>query len=457
MSAPILLADKTLWTKTLWWAAFLAILGLVGIRSLMVYLDELTAAASIYVQHMKETDQIGVVAFSSNVQEIQPLTSRRDLLYGALESLRADGATAFYDAVYDGVRVARGVKGRRIVLAMTDGIDNASWKSPEGVVNLARRYGVPVYTIGLGARVSGTKVYNPRPRKQDWNFRWLFCEFTVRQKGGSGQEGFNNRLSCEVWRRCFFTCLRNLTSRLKEPPRGGEKMARLEEIVEIANPQHPHCAVVLLLDISGSMQGEKIDLLSEGLRTFKDEIAGNEQKGIKRDDLASKRVDLAVVTFGNGVNVIHDFSGVDEFEPPTLTAEGSTPMGEAILKGIDLIENRKQEYKAKGVDYYRPWLFLLTDGQPTDMQPGDSMWHNVVKSVHDGEDNRKFVFFAVAVEPGELELLRQISHPKRPAVRLKGLAFRELFVWLSKSQAKVSGSKLGEQVALDPITGWAQV
>jgi VWFA-related protein len=116
----------------------------------------LKAAASTYVQSMKEDDQIGIVAFSNEVQEIQPLTSRRDLLYGALESLQANGTTAFYDAVYDGVRVAGRVRGRRIVLAMTDGLDNQSWKSLEGVVNLARRYGVPVYTIGLGARAKGT-------------------------------------------------------------------------------------------------------------------------------------------------------------------------------------------------------------------------------------------------------------------------------------------------------------
>lgn len=225
-------------------------------------------------------------------------------------------------------------------------------------------------------------------------------------------------------------------------------MTRLEEMVEIANPQHPHCAVVLLLDTSGSMQGEKIDRLSDGLRIFKDEVKG--------DTLALKRVDLAVITFGDGVNVIHDFSGVDEFDPPTLNAEGATPMGEALLKGIDLIESRKQEYKTKGVDYYRPWLFLLTDGQPTDIQPGDSMWNNVVASVHDGEDNRKFVFFAVGVEPCNLEVLRQISPPKRPALLLKGLAFRELFTWLSKSQIKVSNSKPGEQLAMDPVTAFVQ-
>lgn len=228
-------------------------------------------------------------------------------------------------------------------------------------------------------------------------------------------------------------------------------MTRLEDRIEIANPQQPHCATVLLLDTSGSMQGGKIIALTEGLTVFKEDVS--------TDELASKRVDLAVVTFGEGVSVSHDFSSVEDFEPPVLSAGGYTPMGEAILKAIDLIELRKQQYKDKGIDYYRPWIFMITDGDPTDMQPGDSKWNDVIRKVHDGEANKKFMFFAVAVEPANTELLRQIAPHNRPPVRLKEGRFKDLFNWLSKSQAKVSSSKVGEQIALEnPIAaGWGEV
>ena len=47
-----------------------------------------------------------------------------------------------------------------------------------------------------------------------------------------------------------------------------------------------------------------------------------------------------------------------------LTANGNTPMGEGVRLALDLLDKRKQEYKDKGVDYYQPWLVLMSDGQP---------------------------------------------------------------------------------------------
>jgi uncharacterized protein YegL len=228
-------------------------------------------------------------------------------------------------------------------------------------------------------------------------------------------------------------------------------MSRLEERIEIANPHQPHCATVLLLDTSGSMSGEKISALSRGLEEFKKEVSG--------DDLASKRVDLAVVGFGDEVRVLHDFSSIEDFDPAQLSASGATPMGQAILRAADLVEQRKELYKGQGIDYYRPWIFMITDGEPTDMTPGDTRWLDVVKRIHDGEADRKFMFFAVAVEPANTALLAQIAPQNRPPVKLNGTKFKELFQWLSRSQSKVSASRVGEQVSLEnPVAaGWGQI
>ena len=230
-------------------------------------------------------------------------------------------------------------------------------------------------------------------------------------------------------------------------------MTRLADQIEIANPQHPHCATVLVLDTSGSMANQgKIDQLNDGLAFFREDVA--------RDELARKRVDLAVVTFGETVKVAHDFSSIERFTPPRFQAEGETPMGSAILRAVDLVEQRKREYKDTGIDYYRPWIFMVTDGEPTDMRPGDALWHDVTAKIATGERDRKFLFFAVGVEPANMDLLKRIASREREPVQLARGRFREMFVWISKSQQRVSASRPGEEVVLDnPVApnGWGHL
>ncbi len=230
-------------------------------------------------------------------------------------------------------------------------------------------------------------------------------------------------------------------------------MSELEELVEIAHPQQPHCPTVLLLDTSGSMTVEsKIEQLNEGIRTFKEEI--------EKDELARKRVDLAVVTFGETVEVVQEFISVEDFEPPALEAKGLTPMGDAILTAIGLIEKRKEDYRTEGIDYYRPWIFMITDGEPTDMNKGDSKWDEVATAVHEGETNNQFLFFCVGVEPANMDLLKEITPSSREPVKLKENRFHDMFMWLSRSQVTVSLSNVGDQVVLeDPfgMSGWGEI
>jgi uncharacterized protein YegL len=217
---------------------------------------------------------------------------------------------------------------------------------------------------------------------------------------------------------------------------------------EFADNPEPRCASLLLLDVSTSMSGDRIRELQDGLVGYKDDLAG--------DGLARKRVEVAIVTFGGTVNTIQNFTTADSFSPPALSVSGDTPMGQAVVTGLNLLDQRKQEYRNNGIGYYRPWVFLITDGGPTDINT--PQWPEAIQRVKAGEEAKAFSFFGVAVQDADMERLAQLC--VREPLKLKGLQFRSLFQWLSNSQQSVSRSTPGDAVELqNPKSpdGWAQV
>ena len=218
----------------------------------------------------------------------------------------------------------------------------------------------------------------------------------------------------------------------------------LEEAIEFAENPEPRCPCVLVLDTSASMSGEPIEALNQGLTTFREQLL--------KDPMASRRVEIAVIGFDNEIRIEQDFVTPERFEPPKLTAQGQTYMGGAIQKALDLIQARKQQYRTNGVAYYRPWAFLITDGAPQG-EP-ESVVQSASQRLKNDEDAKRVAFFAVGVEGADMETLSSLV--VRTPVKLKGLNFAEMFVWLSRSMEAVAQSRTDEQVALPP-PGWASV
>lgn len=207
------------------------------------------------------------------------------------------------------------------------------------------------------------------------------------------------------------------------------------EAIEFAENPEPRCPCVLLLDTSGSMEGPPLNALNEGMRAFKHDLM--------RDTLASRRVELAVMTFDDTVNLVQNFVTADRFEPPTFTAGGHTCMGTAILQALTLVKARKESYRKNGITYYRPWIFMITDGEPDE---DESFVAQVSSRLHQEEQESKVVFFAVGVENANMDRLREIVY--RPPVKLDGLNFVDMFVWLSRSMENAAQAQFEAQIAL---------
>ncbi len=204
----------------------------------------------------------------------------------------------------------------------------------------------------------------------------------------------------------------------------------------------PRCLLTLLLDTSGSMDGEPITKLNEALVLLSQEL--------KNDPFTRRRVDISVITFGNnGVLLMKDVTTADSFIPPTLTAGNGTPMGEAIAAALVLQRACKDAYRQNGIPYYRPWIFLLTDGMPTDN------WTQIIQPLHDIVANKGALFFAIGVgNEVDENILSQIAPASSPPKKLDGMKFNALFQWLSGSMGMVSRSKPGEQTKLPSTSDW---
>ena len=95
---------------------------------------------------------------------------------------------------------------------------------------------------------------------------------------------------------------------------------------------------------------------------------------------------------------------------------------------------------------------MITDGEP--QGEANDIIDQASQRIKTEEENKSAAFFAVGVEGANMEKLQSIA--ARAPVKLNGLNFGEMFVWLSASMQRVSHSKVDEQVDLPPL-GWGTV
>jgi VWFA-related protein len=113
-------------------------------------MDAARAAAHEFVNRMRDIDQTGLVAFNTQVDTVQEITSDQEALHSAIDSLEAVSQTAMYDALLTAINQLDGVEGRKAIIVLTDGLDNRSSGNEDTVINQIGPAGFSISAIGLG-------------------------------------------------------------------------------------------------------------------------------------------------------------------------------------------------------------------------------------------------------------------------------------------------------------------
>ena len=214
----------------------------------------------------------------------------------------------------------------------------------------------------------------------------------------------------------------------------------------IAAPGEPHLACVLLLDTSNSMSGYAIDSLNDAINNFKAQTS--------MDPMAMKRVDVAIIQFNDTASVVQEFVPISAMKPVNLVAGGLTAMGAGINLAIDKLKERNQLYASLGTPCFKPWIFMITDGEPYG-EPND-VFEQAVKRIKQEEGkgtHGKLKFFALGVEGYNKEVLfKMLSHQPNPRVmELRDLDFSTIFDWMAQSMVAISVSRVGDEATLPSL------
>jgi len=115
-------------------------------------------AAADFIKAMRGIDRVGAVSFDDNVTVISRLSSDKGPLLKAIAKITVGKDTALNDAVMNALALLSPFTGRRAVVVLTDGKENRSKASRKEAIEEARKVGVPVITVGLGAEVDASAL-----------------------------------------------------------------------------------------------------------------------------------------------------------------------------------------------------------------------------------------------------------------------------------------------------------
>jgi VWFA-related protein len=113
-------------------------------------LEAAKAAAVSFIEQMRPVDQVGLIIFNTEITYLEPITTDHNQVIETINQIIAIGDTAMYDALAQAVEILDPVAGRKAIIALTDGLDNFSGTTPEGLLGEIGPSGLSISIVGLG-------------------------------------------------------------------------------------------------------------------------------------------------------------------------------------------------------------------------------------------------------------------------------------------------------------------
>ena len=204
------------------------------------------------------------------------------------------------------------------------------------------------------------------------------------------------------------------------------------EMYSMPDPHEPRLLCILLLDTSDSMNnGGAIADLNEGVNRFKVQVC--------KDETSKRRVDVAIIQFNSTVEIVQDFSPVSQMQNVNLSAHGMTAMGKAINTAIDKIKERVNMYALMGTPSFKPWIFMVTDGLPTDSidRAIERIKEEEAKGTHG-----KLKFIALGINNYDKDTLFRLTHR---VMEMRDTNFTKIFDWVAESMVIISNSEVQKE------------
>lgn len=196
--------------------------------------------------------------------------------------------------------------------------------------------------------------------------------------------------------------------------------------------------VYLLLDTSGSMHGEPIEAVKNGVQTL--------LTTLKQDPYALETAWVSVITFDSSARQAVPLTDLLSFQMPPLSASGTTSLGEALSLAARSITHEVQKTTADTKGDWRPLVFLMTDGSPTDD------WR---KGLNDFKTARTGVVVACAAgHDADTGILKEITEIVLQLDTADSTSIKAFFKWVSASisvgSQKIESNKK-EVIGLDDL------